>query len=390
MIGVRSIRSWSVFASAWLLATVVAPLPAQAKTADEVLAAIVAHFERVPPELARYHELTTYGETLAATQPPAAAVAAEKALFADAKAAGLLAKMPVEVRQLGHNLIVHAPELAPEYLAALHAARDGGVSGCESDLYCATIAAGEAGERAVVAELAAGDVAARRFWAGYLRHCAIYTSSLPLLEQRLATEPDSSTRASLVYALAMVGAPAAEALVRQMLAKEREDEVQAAALFALVELGGFPARAAVAAVKPLGSKAAAEQKAGLDYLDRETSATNPHGREVGSDGEFASRFGDLDCPTMRWLSEQHLLDEAAVAKPPQLIAAQKRRLLELLLDSKGFGLEAVKGALFRSLQKDDEQMLLRIRAASFVSPNAFSEGRRKTLDLMLRHLRQSP
>ncbi len=91
---------------------------------------------------------------------------------------------------------------------------------------------------------------------------------------------------------------------------------------------------------------------------------------------------------MRWLGEHGLLKEAALKQPPVLGAAEKAELLELLIDSKGFGLEAVKGALFLSLSKQDEASLLRIRTVSFNSPNELSMPRLKTVGIMLRTIRQ--
>ena len=63
-------------------------------------------------------------------------------------------------------------------------------------------------------------------------------------------------------------------------------------------------------------------------------------------------------------------------------------LLELLLDSKGFGLEAIKGSLFKSLDAKDAAMLLRIRAAGMSSPNHFAQARMMTLSIMIRQVRQ--
>jgi hypothetical protein len=68
-------------------------------------------------------------------------------------------------------------------------------------------------------------------------------------------------------------------------------------------------------------------------------------------------------------------------------ADRKRELLQRLEDAKGFGLEAVKGALFLSLDPDDETTLLRIRQVGYFSPNAQSEGRATTIGILVRTIR---
>jgi hypothetical protein len=387
MVHCRSQLGVSVLAVAALVLP--AGLAAQDKAADEVLAAIAAQFEKTPSELSRYEKISFYGETLSSGRPGKETLAAQVALLGRAKAAGLLGTLPPPVQQLGHNVVVFAPESAAEYVRALHDAANAGNEKIRGALYFATMAAGEAGERAVVAELAADKVENRRFWASLLGKRGIYASSVEPIKKRIGSESDSEVKTALVFALAAIGAPSALPLCRDLLEHSKDDAVQAAAIWACVEIGGFADKATVQGAKPVGPKAEQEQRQGLDYLTKETGEKSKHGREVSSDSEFVARFADLQrCPIIRWLGEQHLLEEEAVKTPTKLSAEQKAKLLELLVDSKGFGLEAVKGALFLSLAKTDEAMLLKIRAANFITPNGLIEGRLKTLDLMLRHLRQ--
>jgi hypothetical protein len=289
-----------------------------------------------------------------------------------------LGKLPPEVQQLGHNVVVFAPESAADYLHALHEAANAGNQQIRGALYFATMAAGEAGERAVVAELEADRVENRRFWAALLGKRAIHVASVEPIKKRIGLESDSEVKAALVTALSAIGAPSALPFCRDLLEHSKDDAVQAAAIWACVEIGGFDGKATVQGAKPVGPRAEQEQRQGLDYLTKETSEKSKHGREVSSDAEFVARFADLEkCPTIQWLGAQHLLEEGAVKSPTKLSAEQKAKLLELLLDSK-----------FLSLSKTDEAMLLKIRAANFITPNGLIEGRLKTLDLMLRHLRQ--
>jgi hypothetical protein len=345
----------------------------------------------VTPELARYRETTFYGETKQSAALDAEALRGERDLWRRAEAAGLLATMPREVCVLGHNLVVHDSEVATgaAYLKALHAAAIAGNEQLRGDLYCATMAAGELGEKMVVDELAHDDADRRLFWARFLADGALYSGSAAPIEKRLASETDTRVQAALVRALASIGLPSSSAAVRALIEGTKVDEVQAAALWAYVELAGFDAIGYLDQLKPIGDKSRAECQQGEKWLRTETSAKSRHGREVGSDAEFVERFGDLlRCPTIAWLAGEKLLDEKVVETPSQLDAARKRTLLERLVDSRGFGLEAVKGSLFVSLAKQDEAELLRIRAAGFHAPNELSQGRALTLQLMVRHIRQ--
>jgi hypothetical protein len=109
---------------------------------------------------------------------------------------------------------------------------------------------------------------------------------------------------------------------------------------------------------------------------------------VSADAGFVGRFGDLRSPAITWLNDHGVLNEAALKDPPKLTPQQTQDLLAALVDAKGFGLEAARGALFRSLSKADEPLLLQVRVVSFYSPNGLSMARAKTIAILVRHLRQ--
>lgn len=375
-------------------------LLAQDDAAAAVQKRIGDHFEKVVAELTRYSELVLYGETLSATRPTDKQLREEQELFTAAMATSAARTLPTELHQLGHNLVVFEPTLpAPAgterpmtkaYLRALLAAGSAGSEAIQSALFLGTVAAGELGEQEMVANLGAESEATRNLVAYYLSQLAIYPSSAAPIEKRIAVETNTEIRAMLVQSLAMIGMPSSAKVVRNLAANAKEDEVQAAAVFACVELEGFPAIEFLAGLSPKGEAAKHALEDGLGYLRAETNAKDLHGREVGNDGEFVQRFGDLrSCPTIAWLGDIGRLEEAAVTKSEPLSAEHKKKLLELLVDSKGFGLEAIKGALFASLAKEDEAMLLRIRAANMASPNRLMQGRVRTLGIMLRQVRQS-
>lgn len=384
----------------WLVAAVLSPLLAgQEGDAAAVQKRIAEHFKTVVPELSRYGGATLYGETLSATRPDEAALRTEQELFRAAMATTAASALPVELLQLGHNLVVFEPTLAApagterpmtkSYLRALLAAAPRGSDQHRSALFLATVAAGELGEQEMIANLAAEAVETRMLVAQFLSQVAIYASSAAAIEKRIPSEPDSKVQAMLVRSLAMIGLPSSGKLVRELAASAKQDEVQAAAIFAVVEIEGFPAIEFLAGLQPAGAAAKQAQDEGLQYLRAETNATNKHGREVGNDGDFVARFADLrSCPTIVWLGEIGRLDEAAVTTSERFGAEQKQKLLELLVDSKGFGLEAIKGSLFASLDAKDEAALLRIRAAGMASPNRLAQARMRTLGIMLRYVRQ--
>jgi hypothetical protein len=387
----------------WLLATaLVAGLAAQ-DTQDPAAAAlqkqIAEHFTKAVAELSRSSRLTIYGETLSATRPKAETLRKEQELFTKVMATTAAKTLPAEVLMLGHNLVVFEPTLAAPtgterpmtkaYLRALIAAAADGNEQQLSALFYAALAAGALGEQEMVAQLDSKSLAVRKALAQFLSYAAIHPASVAPIEKRIAVETDAMVRAMLVRSLALIGMPSSAKLLQELAAKAKDDEVQAAAIFAFVEVAGFDGIAFLNGLSPTGEHAKQSLGDGLQYLKAETSAASKHGREVGNDEEFVMRFGDLSsCPTIRWLGQIGRLDEAAVTKREKFTDEHKKKLLDLLADSKGFGLEAIKGSLFLSLAKGDEAALLRILAASFASPDAFTQGRMKTLGIMIRHCRQ--
>lgn len=362
---------------------------AQGTAPNRLVQALTSHFQTVTPEMRRQRVSGGYGETLSGTAISKEAVAREVSLFKEALATGLVKSPDPLFLALGHNLIVHDPGTGLAYLKAQHETADLSDGNVGETLVVGTVAAGEPGEMLAVSELASKDGSRRLFWARYLEYYAIFRSSAEPIQKQIAVESDPAIKASLLRALSMVGSPQSLAFVKNLLENATDDGVQAAAMFAYVELAGYDGIPFMDTVKPVGPKSSRERQDALGWLKAETRPDSKHGRDVTSNTDFAARFGtQLTSPVMRWLNEHALLKEAALKQPPVLGAAEKAELLELLIDSKGFGLEAVKGALFRSLSKDDEAPLLRIRTVSFYSPNELSRPRVKTVGIMLRKIRQ--
>jgi hypothetical protein len=360
-------------------------------TDKNVLAAIKNHFKTVTPEFRRYEHLSLYGDTISGATLTKQEMERERALFQAAASAGLLKTLPPEVLDLGHNLIIHDPIAGAEYLKALHESADLTKREMVPAIYASTLAAGELGEELAVAELASDNKDRRLFWARYLQQYALYLSSAEPIHKHLARESETAVKTALINSLAAIGSPKSVAVLKDLIERTADDEVQAAAIYSYVELVGFDGIAYVEAIKTVGEKSEAERRKGLQWLKQETRLDAKHGREVYNDTEFVSRFADLHAsPVIRWLNKEHLLEKAVLKENPKLSMEKMKELLELIVDSKGFGLEAVKGSLFRSLSKEDEALLLKIRCVGFYSLIAQSVARQKTVGILVRQLRQEP
>ncbi len=312
----------------------------------------------------------------------------EQKLLAQALDAGLMKSPNKELLSLGHNVLAHDSKAGLAFLGALHELAEAGSDELRDALFLATLVAGEEGEKLAVEELSSPIEARRKLWARYLAFGAIYRSSASRIHEVLKLEQPDEVAAFLLDALAMIGDPDSTRVVGEIMRQSTADAVQARAIFAYAELGGFDVLGELGDVKAVGPDAAHEKSEAIEWLRTNTRADSKHGHEVGNSDEFVVRFGDLySCPTVKFLADQGLLAENVVKIPVRLSATQKSRLMELLVDSKGFGLEAVKGSLFLSLSSGDESVLLRIRALGFVSPNEYSMSRLNTIGILVRKIR---
>ena len=67
---------------------------------------------------------------------------------------------------------------------------------------------------------------------------------------------------------------------------------------------------------------------------------------------------------------------------------KKEELLDLLMESKGFGLEMIKAHLFLSLEQTDINKLLKLRQMCVYSPNNYTKGRLKSIGIDIGYLRK--
>lgn len=178
-------------------------------------------------------------------------------------------------------------------------------------------------------------------------------------------------------------------IIKQIIETAKNDEVQTKAIFAYAELAGYDGIKYLESVKTIGEKSKEEKKSSIDWLKKETSPKNKFGTEVTNDIDFIKRFGDIKSPAIIWMDKEGLLNEKKAKKPTPLTKDKKDKLLDLLIESKGFGLEAVKGQLFLSIEPTDIDKLLTLRQMCVYSPNNFTKGRLNTIEILVRYLRNA-
>ena len=226
-------------------------------------------------------------------------------------------------------------------------------------------------------------------WAMYLSQRAIYESSIPRIEAVLQRTNDTEISQNLIAALMYISNPLSAKTFKRIAESTNNDEVQAAAIFALTELIGYDGLPYLESILTVGKKSEEQKKSSLDWLKNKTSPDSKWGTQVGNDLGFIERFGDLKSPAIDWLRSEGLLDEKVANNPVFLSKWKKDRLLDLLIEVKGFGLEAAKGHLFISIEQTDMARLLLLRKLQAYSPNPLTSGRLKTIGIFIRHLRKT-
>lgn len=369
-------------------ATPAAPQPDSLVAAYGIDPVAAALFAKVEPEFLRYQRVVFYGNTLASTQPAAELVEAEMALYRQRKAAGTLAKANRTDALLCFNLLLHRPEAGREYLAefvkGLAPTADGFV---DSAILFAVMAAGTWGEQFAAEGLASKDLAQRRFWATFVAGDATEVATAARVRERLTAETDPEVRAALYTAQGTLLDAAAVAGLKSAFGTESTPKVRAAIAFAVTEIQGRDALPWLQALEVPEGELRDQVRGSIDYLRTGTTDANKHGFEIGNDREFVERFADLHSPAMDWLRKEGRLDETAVEAAEKFSKAKKAELFDVLDASLGFGLEAVKGSLFASLEPADLPRLRTLRALCAYSPNNLASGRRRSLLIMIRSLR---
>jgi hypothetical protein len=346
---------------------------------------IVQHFSQYTPESKRYSDLTAFGEKKNIFEKEQ--IEKELQLFEEIKKSPPIEYPTTDVFDLCHNILIHSPEKGKEFLTLLnHPTED---KQTLMSLYMDAIFTGEFGEQLALKNLTSDNAYWRNSWRIYLGSFAVYESSIPVIEKALEQATDPDTQRDLIGALTFISNPTSIVTIKRIIESTKNDETQAKAIFAYTEFTGYDGIAYLEQLTPLGELSAEEKKSGLEWLKKETSPSNKFGVLLTNDADFIARFGDSKAPSIQWMAKEGLLDSLNFNHPKALPKAKKTELLDALIESKGFGLEAVEAQLFMSLKQEDIPQLLALRQACVYSPNGYSFARLKTVGLFIRYLRKT-
>lgn len=352
---------------------------------DALQVKLTDHFNQYLAESQRHSGLTTFGEKKEVFDKEQ--VDKELQLFEEIKKSVLISNPTTDVFDLCHNLLIHSPEKGKEFLTLLNHP----MSNKEllMPFYMEIIFTGEFGERLMLKNLTDENLDWRRDCAGYLGGFAIYESSIPMIEKTLQTSKDPEVQQNLIGALTFISNPKSIRTIQQLIESTKDDETQARAIFSFTELSGYNGIKYLEQVKAIGDKSQEELKVSLDWLKKETNPQNKYGIQVSNDLNFILRFGDIAAPSTNWMRKEGLLDTAKASHPVPLAKDKKNELLKVLIESKGFGLEAAKAQLFLSLEQYDMPDLLALRQSCVYSPSSFSFARLQTVGFCIRYLRKT-
>ena len=352
---------------------------------DSLEKEIKIHFKIYLPEAERYSNPNSFGETKIVFSKEQ--ITKELQLADAVKKSELILHPTMDVLDLCHNISIHSPEAGNKFLALLNKPLT------DPELmvpfFMQIIFAGEFGEQLMVNNLNSADAYWRRSCSGYLGSFAIYESSAPLIEKILLTTNDEEIKQDLIGALTFISSKKSIPVIKKIIETANNDETQSKAIFAYTELSGYTGLQYLEKIKPVGEKSTKEQSISIDWIKKETNTQNQYGMFVKSDEHFITRFADTQAPAMSWLEKEGLLDTAKALHPVPFTATQKKEFMKLLIESKGFGLEAAKGQLFLSLESSDIPFLLELRKSCVYSPNTFSFGRLSTVGSFIRYLRKT-
>lgn len=354
-------------------------------SADSLDDKILKHFEEFLPELYLYSGLTMYGESLPDFDEDQ--ISTELELYRQVITSGLIDKPTNYVFALCHNLLIHSPDRGEEFLKLLNRPTDN--EEIISNLSLEFIFAGEFGEKLALDNVESENAQWSEKWSDYLRKFAIYESSISRIMDILQTTDNTKIKQNLISALTFISNPKSLEYIKQIIETTQNDEVQASAIYAYTELAGYHGIKYIETIKPLGANADKEIKSSLDWLKTGTSSSNIYGTDVLNDLGFIARFGDIRSPAIIWLDNEGLLSVEKAQKPKAFTKSQKAKFLNKLIESKGFGLEAAKAQLFKSIEPSDIDVLLKFRQYCWYSPNDFSNSRMKTLGIYIRYLRKT-
>ena len=357
-------------------------LLAQNLSGDSINKKIKLHFEIYKPELFRYGGLTSYGESK--TNFSNEQIIQELSLYSLVKQTDLVNNPTNLVFALCHNIIIHTPETGKELLQLLNKPTENKET--VGSLFTEFILTGEFGEKLALNNLQSNNENWKLIWSRYLNAYAIYNSSIPQIETEIIRAANIEVKLNLIGSLMYIGNPKSIQFVKQIIDTTKSDAIQTKGIFVYAELTGYNGIEVLKKISTVGEKSKEELKSSISWLTQNTNIKNIYGTEITNDIDFINRFGDINSPTIIWLDKKGLLNDNKAKNPKPFSIIDKDTFINLLVESKVFGIEAAKANLFLSLDKVDLEKLLKLRELCFYSPNDFTKGRMKTLGIMIRYL----
>ena len=346
---------------------------------------ISKHFKQYSPELYKYNSLISCEKTT--TNFEEAQVTKELELFDAVKNCKFNFKPTNDAFALCHNLLIHSPEKGHEFLKLLNKQTEN--HDVIKSLYTEFLFAGEFGEQLVLTNLDSSNSNWCKTWSHYLSTLAIYDSSISVIENILNHSKDEEVKQDLISAMMCISNnPKSIHIIERIVETTKNEKVQAKAIYALAELLGKDGISYLEAIKCLGDISKEEKIASIAWLRLKTSSENKFGIEVINDVGFIKRYGNIKSPAIVWSQKEGLLNIENAQKPKPLSKIKKDELLNALIASKGFGIEAIKAQLFLSIETSDIEKLLALRQACCYSPNKFTQERIKTIGIFIRHLKK--
>ena len=352
---------------------------------DSLEKKISAHFEQYTPELFSTSDLAIYGEI--PTSFDQDQITKELQLFNEVKNSDLINVPTNIVFALCHNILIHSSEKGKEFLKLLNKPTEN--KEIIDRLFNEMVFTGKFGELMALDNLESNNIEWSKTWAAFISSNVIYESSIPRIEKMLQQTNDTEIKQELIGALMYISNPKSIETIKHIIETSNNDEVQAKAIFVYAEFAGYDGITYLKSIKAVGEKSKEEQNSGIDWLTKGTSLKNKFGIEVTNNYGFIEDYRNIKSPAIIWLNKEGLLDDKEAQMPTPLSKEKKEILLDLLIKSRGFGLEAAKAQLFLSIEYSDIDKLLMLRQVICYSPNDFAESRLNTIGIFIRYLRKT-
>lgn len=346
---------------------------------------IKVHFNKRVPQLFRYGGLAKYGDSIAQNIPSESLISEQVELANRLMGSALIEKPTDLVFALCHDLVINKPSEGIKLLTAL--SKIPYPSEHEKLLCVCFLAAGSSGESILVDMLTSNDSKWAQFSANLLESYALDDETAQKVAALLKLSTNNQLKCTYMKILTQIGYSNAHSTIESIAITTTDDGTQAFALFSITELLGHDAIPFLGTIKAVGPKSSKELSNSISWLKNDTSRSNPHGLEVTNDTDFINRFSDLPTPSLDWLKLRGLLKASRISRPTRLGPEETGQLLNVLIQSKCFGLEVCKAELLLSLTPVHKNALRQLAAVNWYSPYQATSRRSNSLSILMRSIR---